>query len=69
MDELRALNSALDFAKSNGMSRADIAHKAGLDGGTIYSWLKRDTSPTCVNLAAVINACGFNVNLHLWTAP
>lgn len=68
MDEIIALNKALEFAKSNGMSREEVAAKAGVYNGTISKWLKGKTSPTCINLAAVINACGFNVDLFLWEA-
>ena len=68
MNEIERLKTALEFAQSNGKSKADVAHDAGFDYGTINKWLRGYSSPSCINLSAVINACGFDVDLTLRVA-
>ena len=68
MNEIETLKAALEFAKSQGISKADVAHDAGIDYGTINKWLRGFSSPNCINLAAVINACKLDVTLTLGKA-
>ena len=62
MNGIEALRHSLDESK---IRRMFIAEQSGVDNTTINKWLRGATSPTLVNLEAVINTCGFVMNTTL----
>ena len=59
------LVEALAGAKARGLSRFNVASKAGITETTIYNWLNENNSPNIMMLAAVINACGYQIKLSM----
>jgi len=55
-----ALKAALKYAKSNGVTRRDIAAIANVTEKTIANMLGNKHKTTLINWASVIHACGAN---------
>ena len=62
MNAIEALRQSLNNSQ---LQRKDIAEKSGVNRVTINKWLRGETSPTLVNLEAVVNTCGLTLNITL----
>ena len=65
MEYKKLLREALASAKASGLTQADIARKSGVSHVTVHHWLTNSSTPTILNLAAVINACGKQLKVSL----
>jgi len=65
MEYKKLLRKALESAKANGLTRADIAKKSKVSNVTVHYWLTDVSTPNISNLTAVINACGFQLKLRM----
>ena len=62
MNGIEALRHSLTVSQ---LKRKDVTAGSGLCNTAINKWLRGATSPTLVNLEAVINTCGFIMNTTL----
>ena len=65
---IQQLQIALDAAKANGMTRRDIAWRAGVTETSIYNYLNGQARANAGGVISVINACGYHLKFTLETA-
>ena len=65
---IECLKQALTAAKAKGMTRRDIAWKAGVTETSIYNYSTGNGKANAGGVISVINACGYHLKFTLEAA-